>query len=120
MVSALEVIFCFLTGDSDNGKLLKNVINLDSECMDKFYVCLNKKNPALQNWKDLAQAFKISRDVYRDFDKRELKSPTKQLFKWLFVNKPQLTLGELCSTFKNMKRNDLVRDIKEVFETVNM
>lgn len=114
----LKILEPFLEGDSDNGKLLKNVINLDSECMDKFYVCLNKKNPALQNWKDLAQTFNISRDVYRVFDQRELNSPTKQLFEWLFVNRTELTLRQLCRTFRDMNRNDLRRDIEKVFGNI--
>lgn len=97
---------------------MKNVINLDSECMDKFYVCLNKKNPALQNWKDLAQTFNISRDVYRVFDQRELNSPTKQLFEWLFVNRTELTLRQLCRTFRDMNRNDLRRDVEKVFGNI--
>lgn len=97
-------------------KFMKDVIDLDNEYMDAFYVRLNKIIPAVDNWRHLAAAFGIPRDIYNDFDPKEPTSPTKQLFEWLFVDRAELTLDQLCSALKCIKRNDLVEDVRKYFE----
>ncbi|XP_022806784.1 uncharacterized protein LOC111343858 isoform X1 [Stylophora pistillata] len=96
-------------------KLMKDVIDLDNEYMDAFYVRLNKIIPGIENWKDLARAFGIPPDVYKDFNPKEPRSPTKHLFEWMFVNRTVLTVGQLCSALEHIKRNDLVGDVKKYF-----
>lgn len=94
---------------------MKDVIDLDNEYMDAFYVRLNKIIPGIENWKDLARAFGIPHDVYKDFNPKEPRSPTKHLFEWLFVNRAELTVGQFCSALEHIKRNDLVGDVKKCF-----
>ena len=95
---------------------MKDVIDLDNEYMDEFYVHLNKVSLGVERWKRLAGAFGISPDIYNDFDRKEPISPTKQLFEWLFVNRTELTLGQLCSALECIKRTDLVGDVRKCFE----
>ncbi|XP_058969280.2 uncharacterized protein [Pocillopora verrucosa] len=101
----------FLKGDDGNCKLLEDVINLDTD-LDEFYICLNKK----KDWKYLAIAYDIPRKIYKDFDTEKLKSPAEQFFEWLVVNKTKLTVGQLCNALERVKRNDLVREIREYFK----
>lgn len=107
--------FQFTVGCNQD-KLMKDVIDLDNEYMDAFYVRLNKIIPGVDNWRQLAAAFGILRDIYNDFDPKEPTSPTKQLFEWLFVDRTELTLDQLCSALKRIKRNDLVEDVRKCFE----
>lgn len=107
--------FQFTVGCNQD-KFMKDVIDLDNEYMDAFYVHLNKIIPAVDNWRHLAAAFGIPRDIYNDFDPKEPTSPTKQLFEWLFVDRAELTLDQLCSALKCIKRNDLVGDVRKYFE----
>ena len=87
------------------------MINLDTD-LDGFYICLNKK----KDWKYLAIAYDIPRKIYKDFDTEKLKSPAEQFFEWLVVNKTKLTVGQLCNALERVKRNDLVREIREYFK----
>ena len=107
--------FQFTVGCNQD-KLMKDVIDLDNEYMDAFYVCLNKIIPGVDNWRQLATAFGIPCDIYKDFDPKEPTSPTKQLFEWLFADRTELTLDQLCSALKCIKRNDLVGDVRKCFE----
>lgn len=101
------------TGDNETGRLLKDVINPDID-LDEFYACLNKKN--LKNWKHLANAYGIPYQIYNNFDSEKPKSPAEKFFEWLFVNKTELTLGQLCNALEREKRIDLVLEIKKYFK----
>ena len=107
-------MFVFLTVDP--GKLMQDAIPLESDDMRKICVCLNTQNRALKNWRNLAYAFTVPREIYKDFNPEKPKSPTKELFDWIFADRTQLTVGELCSALKSIRRNDAVRDLRNYFE----
>ncbi|RMX46163.1 hypothetical protein pdam_00007836 [Pocillopora damicornis] len=116
LLAAFKALEPFLNMGCNQDKLMKDVIDLDNEYMDAFYVRLNKIIPGVDNWRQLATAFGIPRDIYKDFDPKEPTSPTKQLFEWLFADRTELTLDQLCSALKCIKRNDLVGDVRKCFE----
>ena len=92
---------------------MKDVILPESNVMTSICVCLNNRNRALKNWRHLACAFDVPREIYKDFNPEKPLSPTSELFKWIFANKRDLTVGELCAALKRIDRNDVVRDLRE-------
>ena len=84
--------------------------------MTSICVCLNNPNIALKNWKDLAFAFEVPKEIYEDFDPKKPRSPTNSLFEWIFANRVDLTVGQLCSALKSIERNDVVRELRKHLE----
>jgi len=95
---------------------MKDVIEPESAVMRSICVCLNNPNRALNNWKHLASAFKVPRKIYKDFNPEKPMSSTNLLFEWIFANKRDLTVGQLCSALKSIERNDVVRDLRKHLE----
>ncbi|XP_078362397.1 uncharacterized protein LOC144646617 [Oculina patagonica] len=97
-------------------KAMKDVIEPESEVMTSICVCLNNPNRVLKNWRNLANAFNVPRDIYKDFNPKEPKRPTVLLLEWIYANKTDLTVGQLCAALQSIDRNDVVRDIRKHFE----
>lgn len=95
---------------------MKDKIDPESDVMRSICVCLNKPNRVLKNWRHLANAFEVPRDIYKDFNPEKPLSPTNLLFQWIYANKPDLRVGQLCAALQSIDRNDIVRDIREFFE----
>ena len=97
---------------------MKDVIELESDAMRSICVCLNNPNRVLKNWRHLAKSsvLGIPEDIYKDCEPGKLKSPTEALFEWIFAEKDDLTVGQLCSALRKIDRNDLVRDLRGHFE----
>ena len=84
--------------------------------MTSICVCLNNPKIPAKNWKDLASAFEVPREIYEDFDPKKPMSPTNSLFEWIFANMVDLTVGQLCSALKSIERNDVARDLRKHLE----
>lgn len=71
---------------------------------------LNKGMRAVKNWRNLAYRLKIPPEEYDAFDtsKGAAKSPTKMLFQWLELWKPNLTVKDLLTSLKQIDRYDVV------------
>ena len=95
---------------------MKDVIEPESAVMRSICVCLNNPNSALNNWKHLAKAFKVPKEIYKDFNPEKPTSPTNLLFEWIFANRRDLTVGQLCSALKSIERNDVARDLRKHLE----
>lgn len=95
---------------------MKDVIEPESDVMRGICVCLNNPNRVLKNWRHLANAFDVPREIYKDFNPEEPKSPTNLLFEWIFANRKDLTVGQLCAALKSIDRNDVVRDLRKHLE----
>ncbi|XP_022800361.1 homeotic protein female sterile-like isoform X1 [Stylophora pistillata] len=97
-------------------KRLWDAIDLESDEMRSICVDLNTQNRALKNWKHLANALEVPRDTYSDFNPQQPKSPTKELLNWIYAEKNDLTVGQLCAALASIGRNDVVRDLKNYFK----
>ena len=97
---------------------MKSVIELESDTMRSICIRLNNPNRAIKNWRHLCKspALGIPEDVYKDCEPGKKRSPTDLLFEWIFGNKVNLTVGQLCSALAKIDRNDIVRDLCEYFE----
>ena len=95
---------------------MKDVIQLDDDVMTSICVCLNNPNRVLKNWRHLANAFKVPREIYKDFNPEKPMSATSELFKWMSANRRGLTVGQLCAALKSIERNDVVRDLRNYFQ----
>lgn len=91
---------------------MKDVIKLDDDVMTSICVCLNNRNRVLKNWRHLASAFKVPREMYKDFNPEKPMSPASELFKWISASRRDLTVGQLCDALKSIDRNDVVRDLR--------
>ena len=106
------------TVEGDRNKLMKDVIEVESDAMRGICVCLNNPNPVLNNWRHLAKSpvFGIPDEVLRGNTPERPKSPTESLFEWIYAKRSCLTIGQLCRALERIDRNDVVRDIKECFQ----
>jgi len=97
---------------------MKHVIEIESDAMRGICVCLNNPNTVMKNWRHLAKSpeLGIPEDIYKGVKPENPKSPTESLFEWIFANKVDLTVGQLCKALERIDRNDIVRDIREHFE----
>lgn len=76
---------------------------------------LNKESRAVKNWRNLAYRLKIPHEVYGAFDtsKAKAKSSTKEMFKWLAQQRPNLTVDDLLAALKKIDRFDVVDLVRE-------
>ena len=99
---------------------MEEVIALESDVMRSVCVNLNNRNPALKNWRHLACAFEVPRKIYNDFNPNKPLSPTKLLFEWIFTNRRDLTVGQLCAALKRIERNDAEKELRQyLLEQIN-
>ena len=119
IITIIIVIIIFKTTEArDRDQPMKNVIGLESDAMRSICISLNNPNRAIKNWRHLCKspALGIPEDVYKDCEPGKQRSPTDLLFEWIFGNKVDLTVGQLCSALAKIDRNDIVRDLREYFE----
>jgi len=73
---------------------------------------LNKKNPAVENWRDLAKRLGVPHKVYEEFDpdsNSPKHSPTKLMLQWLRSEHPNMTLDELRTAVAKINRGDVLK-----------
>ncbi|XP_022806779.1 uncharacterized protein LOC111343853 [Stylophora pistillata] len=102
--------------DANPEKRLWDAIDLESDEMRSICVDLNTQNRALKNWRHLANALEVPRDTYSDFNPQQPKSPTEELLNWIYAEKNDLTVGQLCAALESIGRNDVVSDLRDYFE----
>ena len=95
---------------------METVIELESDVMRSVCVDLNNPNRAVKNWRHLAFAFKVPRKIYKDFNPEKSLSPTTLLFEWIFANRRDLTVGQLCHALESIGRHDVVRVLRKYFK----
>ena len=98
---------------------MKDVIELESDEMRSICVALNTPNCVVKNWRHLAKSpeLEIPTEVYKDCQPDKPKSPTEALLKWIYAKRPDLTIRQFCLAFKNIGRNDIVKFIREYFQS---
>ena len=80
-----------------------------------------ESGPWENNWRQLAYHLNIPPDVYQGFETKEpLKSPTKEVMRWLVVDSPDKTLTDIVKALENIQRNDAIQIITRHFpETIS-
>ena len=76
---------------------------------------LNIESRFVKNWRSLANKLEIPPEVYCAFDTSEakVKSSTKEMFKWLAQQSPNLNVDDLLAALKTIGRSDLVDLVRE-------
>ena len=75
-----------------------------------------EKVPWGKNWLQLAYYLQIPSHVYQGFATREQrKSPTMELFHWLVVHFPDITLIDIVKALEKIQRNDVIQIITQHF-----
>lgn len=73
---------------------------------------LDKGYGGISNWKDLAAAFNVPRELIIPME-----SPTKQFLEYVSVTKPNFTLIDFKRALKKINRMDIVAIIDNYFDT---
>lgn len=80
---------------------------------------LNREQPAIKNWRDLASKLDIPADVSREFSGESAwqngKSPTKEVLEWVAAQFPDTTLKEVVKALDKIQRNDAIQIITKQF-----
>lgn len=76
--------------------------------LDDIALELDTKSKILKNWSGLAERLGVPRKDFRQFDRQSTIDPTCQLFQYLAVKRPQMTLKTLREALVVMTRNDLI------------
>lgn len=97
---------------------MEKVIPLESDDMRSVCVDLNNPNSLLKNWRRLASAFKVPSTIYNDFNPEKPLSSTKLLFEWIFANRRDLTVGQLCTALSSIERLDVEGKLREYLEQI--
>lgn len=107
----------FMADDKD--KFMKDVIELESDEMRSICVALNTPNCVVKNWRHLAKSpeLEIPTEVYKDCQPDKPKSPTEALLKSIYAKRPDLTIRQFCLALQNIGRNDIVKFIREYFQS---
>ena len=61
----------------------------------------------IPSWKQLARELYVDENVIKKMEQYKNQSPTIQLFEYLEVMKPQLTIQQLKNAMLDIRRNDL-------------
>ena len=73
-----------------------------------------EKVPLEKNWLQLANYLQIPSHVYQGFETREQrKSPTMEVFRWLVVQFPDITLIDIVKALEKIQRNDVIKIITQ-------
>ena len=80
--------------------------------LDDIALKLDDKSPVLGNWSKLASKLGVPPEVYQQFERRSVQSPTHNMFQYLEATRPQVTFKELKDAFGSMKRNDLLKILR--------
>lgn len=105
---------CLYIAENDSC-LVRNKAVDGSELLAAIAERLNKESRAVKNWRNLAYRLKIPHEVYSAFDtsKAKVKSSTKEMFKWLAQQHPNLTVDDLLAALKKIDRFDVIQLVKE-------
>lgn len=88
----------------------------DLDTLGKVSRLLNKKEPEVLNWRNLAEECDISRDVYESLEEDCPESPTKLTISYISNNNPQLTVEDLFVAIALIDRKDVLRKLKVYFK----
>lgn len=96
---------------------MQTKIPLESDEMR--YLCyLLSRNfcSTVKDWRHLAIELNIDYHKYKVFEKEVQEDPTKLLLEWALIEKPEMTVSELCGYFKNMCRYDVIEQVERFYE----
>ena len=111
-VDITVIVFCLFKTVSD---LVSKVVVEGSDLLAEIGEHLNHEMRAIKNWRNLAHKLGISPEVSKTFDTstETSKSPTRMMFEWLQLSKPNLTVRDLVNGLKNIDRYDVVDVVRK-------
>lgn len=94
--------------DFDDEIPVGSLFDSHPEAIAKIAFSLDKKKPGKRNWKDLADAFDVPRSHSDNFGESIDDNPTKDLFEYLKVTEPLLTIGNIRELLKILEMQDVL------------
>ena len=86
---------------------LSDVLKRHPDFWDRLALCLDRNTRLIRNWKQLARELDVDEDFIKTVEEYRDQSPTIQLFQYLEVTQPQLTIQQLGNAMLDIQRNDL-------------
>ena len=83
------------------------------DLLDDISRCLNVQYHNIKNWRRLAAHFKIPGDIINELGNMSCRSPTKDLFECLAVQRPHLTNKDVIEKLEE----ESIKDVKSKLET---
>lgn len=100
---------------------MKTVIVPESDLFRKISSDLNRKVHGVGDWKRVAYKLGIPHEDYIQFGNcKEKKSPTREVFDRVIVDRPGIAILEIIKALKNIDRYDVVEVITEELGTKNL
>lgn len=95
--------------------MVRNEVVDGSDLLAEIGKHLNIESRNVKNWRNLANKLEIPPEVYGAFDtsEAEVKSSTKEMFKWLAQENLNLNVDDLLAALKKIGRFDLVDLVRE-------
>ena len=101
-------------GCTDSEKVKEVITSPDIEAaplrnglLDEIALALDSTSRVTANWQKLATKLGVPREAYLELGRRSTQNPTYQLFQYLAVSRPQMTLKILKEALHFIGRNDL-------------
>ena len=100
---------------------MKTVIVPESDLFRKISSDLNRKVHGVGDWKTVAYNLGIPQEDYIQFENcKEKKSPTREVFDRVVVDRPDIAILEIIKALKNIDRYDVIEVITEELGTKNL
>ena len=96
-----------------NETLVSSLFDSNPDIIGEMAFLLDKDKHGVKGWRDLAAQLDIARKVFRTFESSTDENPTNDLFEWLCIHQPRLTIGELKSHLDDLQRPDVVVAISQ-------
>ena len=92
---------------------VSSLFDINPDVIGEMAFLLDMQKVGLKNWQSLAAQLDISRKIFKSFETCDTTNPTEQLFKLLKVKKPGLSIAELVTHLRQIRRPDVINAVKK-------
>ena len=111
-----QLFLCaFLSADDsvNDGTLVCSLFDSNPDIIGSMAFLLDRQKVGLKNWTHLAGKLHIPRSTFKSFETWNTSNPTEGLFELLIVRFPKMTVEELMTHLRAIRRFDVMRAIEE-------
>lgn len=97
----------------NNDTLVCSLFDSNPDIIGSMAFLLDRQKVGLKNWTHLAGKLHIPRSTFKSFETWNTSNPTEGLFELLIVRFPKMTVEELMTHLRAIRRFDVMRAIEE-------
>lgn len=111
----IEVLIKYEQADDsvNNDTLVCSLFDSNPDIIGSMAFLLDRQKVGLKNWTHLAGKLHIPRSTFKSFETWNTSNPTEGLFELLIVRFPKMTVEELMTHLRAIRRFDVMRAIEE-------